>query len=411
MTFKKFLLVRRRLDPWLLAFGMFSVALYLPAAVAVAGLFGALGIYVALSKRRRLIELVRSPIGFVFAYIAWVVLLLAWRGDLIPQDNRQLGFMGLLLGLCFIAPGLCLVRQPMRWLVLGARVGTFAALAASLIDQFVLKPAPDRYDGGGNSAILALVVMLAAIVALIPLYRSPRYLPNSMLYLVLALGPVFLSLTRAIMVVLPAILVVEFILYVWRLPAWKRSVAFVSAIVVLFSASFLPPVAHMLNERFIPVYEYYVKGETDLHMESGNVRLALWDTSLKVISEHPLIGVGIRNTFPELERVAGPELTRVEGGKHVHNFLLQELLANGVIGLILLLSIFATVAITILRQGENAALKRACFYYFGSIIVFGLLHDPFYHELCMSATMLFLGVLIAQIGRWRRLTKSARRLI
>lgn len=409
MTFKRIMLARRRVDPWLLAAGMLCIAMYLPPAVAIAGLFGVMGLYVAFSKRRRLVQLAKSPIGFVFAYIVWVMLLLLWRNDLSLQSNRQLGFIGLLLGLAFIAPGLSLVRQPLRWLVIGARLGTVAGACAALMAMFVLKTAGERYDGGGNAAIVAIVALLGGIAAIIPIDRPWRYLPNGPAYLVIAAIPVFLSETRAVMVVLPLILAVEFAYCSlrWR-PRWRNR-AYLSSAAGISLLLLFPSVQHLLVERFGTVYEYYVEGQRAHDMESGNIRLALWDTSIKVISQHPFIGVGIRNTFPELEKVAGQELSRVEGGKHVHNFVLQELLANGLIGLMLLLAIFASVTRLIVKDARYPELKRASFYYFGSIVIFGLLHDPFYHELCMSSTMLFLGVLIAQTDRWRGLTDRAPR--
>lgn len=412
MTFKKILLSRRRIDPWILAAGMVCVALYLPPAVAIAGLFGILGLYVVLSKRRRFIQHLRGPIPWILAYIGWALLLMAWRNELFTlHNNRQLGFLGLLLGLSFVGPGLCLVRQPLRWLVLGARVGTVAAFLAPLLFEFVLHRGPARWDGGGNAAIVAIIVLLAAVAAIIPVEKPWRYLPNGPIYLLLAAVPIFLSETRAVLLIIPLILGLEFGICSlrWR-PRWRNR-AYVSSAAAISLLLLAPPIQNVIAERFMTVYEYYVEGEQSHDMASGDIRLALWETSITVISQHPFIGVGLKDTFTELEKVAGPNLPYVEGGKHVHNFILQELLANGPAGLFLLFSIFASLALTIWREANSNELKRASFYYFGSIAVFGLLHDPFYHELCMSATMLFLGVLLAQFSRWRRLTPAAQKVV
>lgn len=410
MTFKRILLARRRIDPWILAFAMFSVALYLPTAVAMCALFGATGIYVALSNRRRLFSHFNSPLGLVFLYFAWVVLLLGVRGEWQLQ-NRQLGFMGILLGFSFIASGLCLVRQPLRWLVLGGRIGTLVALVAALWVSLSFQTAADRYDGGGNAAIVALLVALAGIVAAIPVEKPWRYLPNGPVYLLIALVPVFLSQTRAVVIILPVLFIIEFAIcsLKWR-PRWRNR-SYAAAIIGLVALSLAPPVHSMLIERFATVYEYYVDGDQAHNMDSGNIRLALWKASSIVIKEHPIAGVGLRDTFANLERVAGPDLHYIVGGKHVHNFLLQELLANGFIGLGLLLALFASVLWMVWRQPGHQPLKRSVFYFYGTVVAFGMLHDPFYHEQCMATSMLFLAVLIVQFRRWKLLTPAAPRAI
>lgn len=392
--------------------GMICVALYLPPAVGVAVAFGGTGLYVAFSKRRRLCRHSWACILCIFAYIAWALLLMVWRGEAFTlQNNRQLGFLGLLLGLAFIAPGLCLIRQPLRWLVLGARLGTIAAFLAPLIFDVLLQKDTSRWDGGGNAAIVAILVLLAAIVAIIPVEKPWRLLPNGPVYLLLSAVPIFLSETRAILLLIPIIMAVEFVVCSrdWR--PRTRNLAYAGSAVALAVFLFAPPVQNVLMSRFTPVYNYYVEGDHNVDMASGDIRLALWETSLKIIAQHPLTGVGLKQTFPELEKIAGPDLPYIKDGKHVHNFVLQELLANGAIGLVFLLAIFASVARTIGREANSNALKRASFYYFGSVMAFGMLHDPFYHELCMSAIMLFLGVLLAQFTRWRLLTPAAAKVI
>lgn len=410
MTFKRILLARRRIDPWILAFAMFSVAMYLPTAVAMCALFGATGLYVAFSNPRRLKAYFGSPLGVIFLYIAWVVLLLGVRGEWQLQ-NRQLGFMGLLLGFSFIASGLCLVRQPLRWLVLGGRVGTWVALVAALWASLSFQTAADRYDGGGNAAIVALLVALAGIVASLPVEKPWRYLPNGPIYLLIAIVPVFLSQTRAVVIILPVLFLIEFAIcsLQWR-PRWRNR-SYGAAAVGVIMLSLAPPVHSMLIERFATVYEYYVGGDQAHNMDSGNIRLALWKASSIIIREHPIAGVGLRDTFANLEQVAGPDLHYIVGGKHVHNFLLQELLANGFIGLGLLLAIFASVLWMVWRQPDNFALKRCVIYFYGTVLAFGMLHDPFYHEQCLATSMLFLAVLIVQFRRWNALTPAARRVI
>lgn len=404
--FKRILLARRRIDPLVLGLGAASAPLYLPTGVAVSGLFGVIGLYVACSNRRRFAAYLYSPFGIILTYIAWVAAVMMVRGEL-NLSNSQLGFMGLLLCCSFIAPGLCLIREPLRWLIYGARIGIVAVFLAALAYIVISWGEVTRYDGGGNAAIFAFLIALGAISAIIPVARPPRLLPNSLLYLAIALVPIFLSQTRAILIVVPLILAYEFAVRSREWPPRFRNRAYATAAIGLALTLLVPQVQHLLAERFGSMYRYYVLEDDAIDMTSGDIRLELWQSAAAVIREHPIIGVGLGNIPGELERVAGPDAALIAGFKHVHNFVLQEVLANGLIGLLLFLSIFASISWAVLASDAPPALRRAYLTFFLTVILFGLLHDPFYHEGCLAAIMLFVGVLLAQVQRWNRIAPGA----
>ncbi|WP_149744816.1 O-antigen ligase family protein [Rhizobium sp. RU35A] len=406
MTVKRLLLLRRRIDPLLVGLSAVLFPLYMPAPVAVAVIFGACGLYVAFSSRRRLRRQMTSPAGMVMVYTLFSAALMLVRGEF-NLDNRQLGFMGLLLGVSFISPGLCLVRRPLRHFVIGARLGSVATFLLALTVAMILAHAPDRYGGGGNAAIMAFLVLIGALVASIDLEKPPRFLPNGMQYLALSSFPVFLTETRAVLVLVPTIFLVEFFC---RTEQWRphlRKTRFVMLLAGLVALLLLPQVREMLIERFFSVYDYYIDGGEHADMVSGDIRLTMWQAALVVIGDHLVSGVGLMRMFGLMTEAAGDHASLIEGYKHVHNFVLQELLANGVIGLLLLASIPVVFLATVWRKTPDAVLRRSAVYVLGSLGAFGLLHDPFYHELCLSTIMLFVGVCLAQFHRWDMLTPAA----
>ncbi|MBP2547699.1 O-antigen ligase [Neorhizobium galegae] len=406
---KQSLLFRRRVDLWLMGLACVLFPLYISGTVGILGLSGVSGLYVAFSRRDRLHDHVFSAYGFVLLYVFWALLLIALRHQL-EAGNRQMGFMILLAGLTFIGPGLCLVRRPLRVLVLGTRIGTLAALPLTLAAVAYFRP-QERYDGGGNAAIVALLLALGAICATIRLERPPRLLANGLHYLAIACISVFMTETRAVLVVLPLIFLAEmvFLSLHWRAPV--RSGCYVAALLAVVLLALMPPVQAMLAERFGTVYSYYVHGAPEADMVSGDIRLTMWRSAVAVIAQHPFTGVGMMDMFAHLKRVAGENAGLIEGFKHVHNFILQELLANGVFGLMLLCCIPVAFLWTVMRQSAQNSMKRVAFYFFLTVMVFGLLHDPFYHELCMATTMLFLAAYMAQFRRWRMLTPAAPKIV
>ncbi|WP_165214749.1 O-antigen ligase family protein [Affinirhizobium pseudoryzae] len=404
------MLARRRIDLWVLGLAGIMFPLYLPGPVGIASFFAICGLYVVFSNPRRTRSYVLSAYGVVVLYCAWSIFLIAMRGEL-ETGNRQLGFMLLLFGATFIGPGLCLVRRPLRTFVLSTRIGSLAAFAVAFGMLMYHGHDLERYSGGGNAAIVALLVLLGAIVATIRLDQPPRFLPNGLQYIALASFPIFLTETRAVLILVPVLFVAEF--FFWSL-GWRprvRNRSYAALLIGMGALLLLPPVQDMLIDRFYSVYEYYVAGANTYNMESGDIRLTMWASALAVIKQHPFTGVGLMDMFALMKVEAGSHAGMIDGFKHVHNFVLQELLANGVVGLVLLFAIPTALLLTVFRQTSQGSIRRCAVYFYGSVATFGLLHDPFYHELCLSTSMLFFGCHMAQFRRWNMLTLTAERKV
>lgn len=404
------MLARRRVDPFVLGLAGIMFPLYLTGPVGLAGFFAICGLYVVFSSGRRARTFALSASGVVLLYCAWSISLIALRGEL-ETGNRQLGFMLLLFAAVFIGPGLCLVRRPLRTFVIGARIGSLVAFIVALAMMIYHGHELDRYSGGGNAAIVALLVLLGALVSTIRLDEPPRFLPNGLQYIALASFPIFLTETRAVLILVPVLFVAEF--FFWSL-GWRprvRNRSYAALLIGMGALLLAPPVQHMIIDRFYSVYEYYVAGANTYDMESGNIRLTMWMSGLAVLKQHFFTGVGLMDMFALMKVEAGSHAAMIDGFKHVHNFVLQELLANGIVGLVLLLSIPVAFLLTAFRQTTHPSIRRCAIYFYASVATFGLLHDPFYHELCLATSMLFFGCHMAQFRRWNMLTPMAARKV
>jgi O-antigen ligase len=90
---------------------------------------------------------------------------------------------------------------------------------------------------------------------------------------------------------------------------------------------------------------------------SGNDsdRLRLWTDALRIFTLRPVLGVGPGNLTSYVEAFSSFSLAAVIGGYHqVHNFFLEILDEEGIIGLCLFLSFLAGVVAILARRGRGA---------------------------------------------------------
>lgn len=117
----------------------------------------------------------------------------------------------------------------------------------------------------------------------------------------------------------------------------KKRLIILSAIVGLF---ILIPVL-VSNPRF----KYYMQigKETELTAKMLNEsRLSIWKVALKIIKENPVLGVGTGDIQDELNKeysLSGSNDLNVSNNINAHNQFLEIILENGLIGLLLFISI------------------------------------------------------------------------
>ncbi len=153
-----------------------------------------------------------------------------------------------------------------------------------------------------------------------------------------------------------AAIIVLFAFYFRQLPPW-RSMWWVApaAAVLLAAIAITPPGRHALHR---------IRSAGDLHETSVSARIGLWETSLKMARDRPIIGAG-PDAFPVIfgeyrtadQRAYGTTNIRPES---THNFLLDQLVDAGIAGVLAWAALVgACVWVAVRRLAALDAVRRA----------------------------------------------------
>ncbi len=384
---------RRKFDQWVLAFGGLTMPIRVGLGPVVVFLFSCIGIYLTAFRHKSTKPFVGIFLISIIFYFVWVFGLIIWRGQL-ELGNRQIGYTLLLVLFSFAGPGMVLVRDPLRFYVLGSRVGIFLAAMAAM---FVSLYSGVRVGIGGNQAVFAFVAAVAAISATLPVQNAPRFLRNGPQWLALGLLAIMVSETRAVLVVLPLFLAVEIIACVRKFSWQKQSGIYAILAAALAAMLVVGPAGTVIEKRFATMLNYYETGDAAQWKDksSADIRMAMWRGAVEVIKAHPLTGVGTIDKMPLVQAHAGANKKLLNGFGHVHNVVLDELLHDGIVGLALLLTAFISLFVQLWKTAPDCGTKRVLSYFALVMIAYGMLHAPLFHETSIAVIMLFLGVLNA----------------
>jgi len=101
--------------------------------------------------------------------------------------------------------------------------------------------------------------------------------------------------------------------------------------------------------------EFANRIENDLQPDHRSGRLNIWNNSLKIVSEHPWIGVGPGNFKPAYAEHLSPDSIPEDHLGHAHNDFLNMAATTGIPGLICYLGFWAMV-LTVLWRGVKTTL-------------------------------------------------------
>lgn len=155
------------------------------------------------------------------------------------------------------------------------------------------------------------------------------------------------------------------------------SLSIISIIILTLLLGFI------LKDTFITRYNQ-TKSEIQ-QIERGNlntsigVRFQIWNSGLHTFMEHPILGIGNKNFRPEFKKHFEEGLITKNivsfNPMHYHNQFLDILVKNGLIGLVLFLSIFI---VFILNQNKMTIFSKSSFYVI-AIFICSLTDVPFSH--------------------------------
>lgn len=403
--FKKSFLLRRRIDSGVLAVASAAMPIRVGLGPLILFVFSCIGIYLACGRHATTRMFARKFYWFIILYAAWSLGLILLRGEPF-SDNRQIGYTLLIVIFAFAGSGMVLVRDPLRAYVLGARAGTLLAVIVAL---YLSVTDGGRIGVGGNQAVFAFVAAVAAISAAIPLRAASRYLPNGPQWLVFGFAAVLTSETRAVIVVLPIFAAVEILIFLKRFSIRQQGAAYAVLFAAMAALVVVGPVGSIISKRFAGMVEYYDTGHAAAWEDkvSADIREVMWRSASHVIAAHPFTGVGSYSKMDYVRAEAGDKAGMLEGFRHVHNTVLDELLNDGIVGLIFMAGAFISIFVYLWRTADSWAMRRALIYFALVCGSYGMLHNPLLHEVTISSTMFFLAALNAAASRRIMAARSA----
>ncbi len=190
------------------------------------------------------------------------------------------------------------------------------------------------------------IMTFSAIAALYLLYITTKRHQKLLLStgIILMLLATIFSRARASIVVFAVVLLI-FIPYILK----KDSIYFFSAIAVITLV--LSPYTKRIFWRF------------DNILSSNESRVELWEKSLEIFSEHPIVGCGIGNLQNNLLKKANTiKNKRILKLKHAHNNLIDMLTTTGLIGFLAFILFWFAVIKDIIIQIKYSTGDRKALY-------------------------------------------------
>ena len=134
----------------------------------------------------------------------------------------------------------------------------------------------------------------------------------------------------------------------------KRFVSLTIVLCIAISAYLISPLVQTRIDAVIPaLMEYFNFG--DLKDGSVGPRLEMWKVSLEIFTQHPIFGSGVGSYYNEKLRLIDAELAdpRIVGYIQSHNQLLHSLAEGGVLGMVCVYSIYATLIAVFRSHYQN----------------------------------------------------------
>lgn len=408
---KRFFLWRRRIDPVLFTLATATVMLPGNISVYLFSIFAGIGVYLIIGRHRSM-RRIDMPYLVAAATLATGSIAIGFLNGSLPEDFRWASYPVYYLALVPLAVGTVLVRDPLRQFVIGARL---AIPLIAIWGTVAVAMGGYRYGYGSNEANAAFVITFIAIVSRLQVETPPRWLGNSVSFFYLAIIPLLATGTRATM----AVFAIAIVLDVWSfatrrdlslLPGAPRKIAalIVMAVLVALISSIFG------NKIWIRVYDsaqdiVQFAENPDTTEGSISIRAVLWEAAIDVIRDNPAFGVGGLATRPALQaEIPAQYKERLSNLSFSHNFILDEAMQRGLVGLALMIGFFGFVTKRLASGGDRDKIEN--------VVLLGLMAATFgslHHLLLVDKHVALIGIYLivlvtaATRSQKRRLQPSA----
>jgi len=374
--FQQSLVKRRHIDPVLLSLATAGILLPFNIGTIIFALFFGVGLYLIVLRPRS-----ARPIDPVYA-IATVVfavgsISISIANGSLASDGRWASYPVYYLATLPLAAGVCLIRDPLRQIVIGARIG-IAILAVWSVAALLL--GHSRYGFTFNMANSAFVISFIAVISRIEVKTPPRFLNNHVAWFYLALFPILTTGTRAVLPVFLAATIIDVLGLVknktgYRAVNWRnqRKAIAALAVVILVAGGLLAP---NIQQRVVSTFNEIknIQAAPDPKNGGMSIRLAQWRAARAVISDNFWLGIGGTATREAIIEKSPPDY-RAELSRYsfAHNAVLDEWMQRGIFGVVLTSGFFIFCFGYIYRKG-TATMRNSVILLVVLTVTFGLLH-------------------------------------
>ncbi len=193
----------------------------------------------------------------------------------------------------------------------------------------------------------------------------------------LVLGGIIASQTRGVWLSVMGMLVI------WTFCKRQKSLIMVFGGVVLLGLLALA-VSPSLQNRFSSIYD--VKSDN-----SNMIRLGLWDKSVKMIKEKPVLGVGIGHIHIPGKDLKWKGDPRNLDWTEVHNIFLQMAVERGFVGLLAFLALLFVMGRIFWQAGQKGGWAEGLFFGFVGLVLAGFTESWTHDSEVMMSLFFLLG--------------------
>lgn len=405
ISIQRFFLVRRRWDPVLLMLGAFLILMPTDFSAVIFAVFLGIGLYLLTFRTRKAIKHIDTTYLIVAALFGFSSLSINILNGSFIGDIRWSSYPLYYFFIAPIAIGVVLVRDPLRQFVIGVRASLAVVGLWAMAD---VAAGGARFGMGSNAANAAFAIAFLAVVSRLQIKDAPKLLSGRLVFFYLGLVPILASQTRAVLPVFVIGLLLDLFSLLrqgpnaWRFAGRSNAVIWVALLALVLASGWtaIPRYADRLQaatQEFTDLFD-----GVDSSTASGMaLRFTQWQAALELIAEKPLLGrggAGLGEAIIDHSPVQFAEEFRKF--TFVHNFILDETLQRGVLGLVLTLGFFGFCFGRIYRRGD-ASMKENVILIVVLSISFGMLHYLLVIDRQVALYALYFTLLMTANHGWR----------
>ena len=235
-------------------------------------------------------------------------------------------------------------KKTVNWLVI-FRVSLFSALWIILYDFFGrwgwIAQTPIAPNAGtiGNTLFFGSYLMFNIFFASLAFYidKQKNWRSFYIVSFVALLGMLFVNASRSSIL---GLLVGVFVAMIWWWFKANTKIKIALASLFIISCAFVGLVFVQRQQTWVQ-NTLFLKRFVDIAQGDSSTqnRLLIWQVAIKSFQEKPILGYGPENAVYGLNKNYNPQISE-QWFDRVHNFVLDNLLASGIFGLLSFLSIF-----------------------------------------------------------------------